>query len=85
MSPEVGSVSWKELAQVLRHKFAICTGAERAISDSDLSYMAEKLKVSANEERQIITLHRFAKVSVISISRFTFSIYVKPAAVPKNT
>ncbi|MCP9265854.1 Signal transducer and activator of transcription 1 [Dirofilaria immitis] len=61
LSPEIGSVSWKELAQVLRHKFAISTGAERTISDSDLSYMAEKLKVPVNEERKLITLHRFAK------------------------
>uniref|UniRef100_A0A0R3RLI8 SH2 domain-containing protein n=1 Tax=Elaeophora elaphi TaxID=1147741 RepID=A0A0R3RLI8_9BILA len=72
LSPEIASVSWKELAQVLRHKFAISTGAERAISDSDLSYMAEKLKVSANEERKLITLHRFAKQNLRDDVNFSF-------------
>lgn len=66
----MGSVSWKELAQVLRHKFSISTGALRAISESDLSYMAEKLKVFSDDERKLITFHRFAKVSTISIFSF---------------
>ncbi|KAL3982794.1 Signal transducer and activator of transcription 1 [Acanthocheilonema viteae] len=72
LSQEITSVSWKELAQVLRHKFAISTGAERAISDSDLSYMAEKLKVPTNEERQLITLHRFAKQNLRDDVNFSF-------------
>ncbi|VDK77771.1 unnamed protein product [Litomosoides sigmodontis] len=72
LSPEISSVSWKELAQVLRHKFAISTGAERAISNSELSYMAEKLKISANEERQLITLHRFAKQNLRDDVNFSF-------------
>ncbi|KAM3725935.1 Signal transducer and activator of transcription [Dirofilaria immitis] len=72
LSPEIGSVSWKELAQVLRHKFAISTGAERTISDSDLSYMAEKLKVPVNEERKLITLHRFAKQNLRDDVNFSF-------------
>lgn len=62
LSSDVGAVSWGELAHVLRHKFAIFTGAQRAISDSDLSYMAEKLMVSADDESKLITLHNFAKV-----------------------
>ncbi|VIO87448.1 Uncharacterized protein BM_BM6729 [Brugia malayi] len=72
LSPEIVSVSWKELGQVLRHKFAISTGAERAISDSDLCYMAEKLKVSADEERKLITLHRFAKQNLRDDVNFSF-------------
>ncbi|VDK71707.1 unnamed protein product [Onchocerca ochengi] len=50
LSSEISSVPWKELAQVLRHKFAISTGAERVISDSDLSYMAEKLKQNLRDD-----------------------------------
>ena len=35
--------AWPDLAQVLRHKFALFTGCKRPISDKDLAYLYEKL------------------------------------------
>ncbi|VDM94910.1 unnamed protein product [Thelazia callipaeda] len=72
LSSDIGAVSWRDLSQVLRHKFAMITGAERIVSDSDLSYMAEKLNISGDEEKQIITLHRFAKQNLRDDVNFSF-------------
>lgn len=65
MSHEVKAVSWSELAQALRHRFAIFTGAQRCVSDADLSYMAEKLEAASDTDNKQITLHQFAKVTFL--------------------
>lgn len=64
-SADINAVAWSELAEILRHKFALFTGARREISDADLNYMAEKLIVTWNIDNKPITFHRFAKVCFI--------------------
>lgn len=60
---EVTTVCWPQLANLLKHKFLYFTGARRPISDSDLSYMAEKLGISSNDDRRPITFHQFTRVN----------------------
>uniref|UniRef100_A0A915B8H5 Signal transducer and activator of transcription n=3 Tax=Parascaris univalens TaxID=6257 RepID=A0A915B8H5_PARUN len=72
VSSEIGAVSWQELSQVLRHKFTLFTGAHRAISDSDLAYLAEKLIVPSNVDNKPITFHRFAKQNLREDVNFSF-------------
>ncbi|KAI1708376.1 STAT protein, DNA binding domain-containing protein [Ditylenchus destructor] len=60
-SDDVAAVSWSDLSQVLRHKFSLFTGAHRALSESDLNYLAEKLIVPSNSDNKPITFQRFAK------------------------
>lgn len=62
---DIQIVSWNDLSQVLRHKFTLFTGAHRALSDSDLLYLAEKLIVPTNSDNKPITFQRFAKVKSI--------------------
>ncbi|MFH4980014.1 hypothetical protein AB6A40_006723 [Gnathostoma spinigerum] len=72
LSSDISAVSWNDLAQVLRNKFALFTGAHRAISDADLTYMAEKLIVPSSVDNKPITFNRFAKQNMRDDVNFSF-------------
>lgn len=64
--------AWDDLAVVLRHKFALFTGARRMLSDSDLAYLKEKLLNPSMLEQKPITFHRFAKMNLREDVPFSF-------------
>lgn len=62
------AVEWHLLAEALKSKFFVQTGATRGLSKSDLEYLAEKcmgnsvMVTPANLSKQLVTLQRFSKV-----------------------
>uniref|UniRef100_A0A158R3S0 Signal transducer and activator of transcription n=1 Tax=Syphacia muris TaxID=451379 RepID=A0A158R3S0_9BILA len=72
ISSDIKAVSWSELANILRHKFTLYTGARRGISDSDLNYMAEKFMVTGTVDNKPITFQRFAKENLRDDVNFSF-------------
>ncbi|GMR46243.1 hypothetical protein PMAYCL1PPCAC_16438, partial [Pristionchus mayeri] len=69
---EMVLASWPDLAQVIRHKFSLFTGAKRPLSDTDLSYLYEKLYAPGSQEGKPITFHQFAKQDLRDDVGFTF-------------
>uniref|UniRef100_A0A158PBV6 SH2 domain-containing protein n=1 Tax=Angiostrongylus cantonensis TaxID=6313 RepID=A0A158PBV6_ANGCA len=71
-STDITAVTWKDLAHVLQHKFTLFTSARRQLSDSDLSYLSEKLLVPNVPDQKPITFHRFAKQNLRDDVSFSF-------------
>ncbi|CAD5219374.1 unnamed protein product [Bursaphelenchus okinawaensis] len=72
VNEDIAAVTWKDLSQVLRHKFNLFTGTRRPLNESDLNYLAEKLIVQPGPEPKPITFHRFAKQNLREDVNFSF-------------
>uniref|UniRef100_A0A7E4VN95 Signal transducer and activator of transcription n=1 Tax=Panagrellus redivivus TaxID=6233 RepID=A0A7E4VN95_PANRE len=69
---DITAVPWSDLAQVLRHKFSLFTGAHRPLNESDLNYLAEKLILPGQVDNKLITFGRFAKQNLRDDVNFSF-------------